>query len=41
MALINKLLKKIEVLEWNVECQIAWEDIKNWYIQSPFLMNLN
>jgi hypothetical protein len=36
MAPITKLLKKIEVFEWTIECQIAWEDIKvNQYIQTP------
>jgi len=29
MALINKLFLKVEVFEWTIECQIAWEDIKN------------
>jgi hypothetical protein len=29
MALIIKLFRKAEVFEWIVECQIAWEDIKN------------
>jgi hypothetical protein len=33
MALITNLLKKIEVFEWIIECQTAWEDIKNLYIQ--------
>jgi hypothetical protein len=33
MAPITKLLKKIEVFEWNVECQTAWEDIRELYIQ--------
>jgi hypothetical protein len=41
MAPFIKLLKKIEVFEWTVECQIAWEDIKNRYIQAPILINLN
>jgi hypothetical protein len=29
MALITKLLKKLEVFEWIVEFQTALEDIKN------------
>jgi hypothetical protein len=41
MAPFTKLLKKIEVFEWTVECQTAWEDIKNQYIQAPILINLN
>jgi hypothetical protein len=41
MALITKLLKKVEVFEWTIECQIAWEDFKNWYIQAPILINPN
>jgi hypothetical protein len=41
MAPITKLLKKAEVFEWIVECQIAWEDIKNKYIQVPILISPN
>ncbi len=42
MAPITKLFKKIEVFEWTIECQIAWEDIKiNQYIQSPILISPN
>jgi hypothetical protein len=29
MAPITKLLKKTKVFKWIVECQTAWEDIKN------------
>jgi hypothetical protein len=29
------------MFEWTNECQIAWEDIKNQYIQAPILMNIN
>jgi hypothetical protein len=29
MAPITKLFRKVEVFEWTVECQIAWENIKN------------
>jgi hypothetical protein len=42
MAPITKLLKKIEVFEWTIECQTAWEDIKiNQYIQAPNLISPN
>jgi hypothetical protein len=41
MAPITKLLKKVEVFEWIDECQAAWEDIKNWYIQAHILINPN
>jgi hypothetical protein len=39
MALITKLLKKTKVFEWTAECQTTWEDIKNWYIQAPIVIN--
>ncbi len=39
MAPITKLLRKVEAFEWTIECQIAWEDIKNQYIQAPILIN--
>jgi hypothetical protein len=41
MAPITKLLIKVEMFEWTNECQIAWEDIKNQYIQAPILININ
>jgi hypothetical protein len=41
MAPITKLLRKIEVFKWIVECQTTWEDIKNWYIPVPILISLN
>jgi hypothetical protein len=42
MAPIAKLLKKIEVFEWTIECQTAWEDIKiNQYIQALILISPN
>jgi hypothetical protein len=41
MAPITKLLKKVEVFEWTIECQITWEDIKNWYIQALILISPN
>jgi hypothetical protein len=41
MALITKLLIKTKVFKWNVECQTAWKDIKNRYIQAPILINPN
>jgi hypothetical protein len=31
--------KKTKVFEWIIECQITWEDIKNWYIQAPILIS--
>jgi len=39
MSLITKLFKKAEMFEWTIECQFAWEDIKNWYIQAPILIS--
>ncbi len=41
MSLITKLLKQTGLFEWTFECQTAWEDIKNWYIQVPILINPN
>jgi hypothetical protein len=41
MALITKLFTKVEVFEWTAECQIAWEDIKNQYIQILILISPN
>jgi hypothetical protein len=41
MAPIIKLLRKAEMFEWTAECQIAWEDIKNCFIQAPIFINLN
>jgi hypothetical protein len=41
MALITKLLKKTKMFKWIVECQIAWEDIKNRCIQAPIFINPN
>jgi hypothetical protein len=29
MALITKLVRKIEMFEWTIKCQTTWEDIKN------------
>jgi hypothetical protein len=29
MSPITKLLKKFEIFEWTIECQNAWEEIKN------------
>jgi lysyl-tRNA synthetase class II len=34
MPPIIKLFKKFEVFEWTKECQNAWEEIKNYYIQA-------
>jgi hypothetical protein len=39
MAPIIELLKKIKVFEWIAKCQTIWEDINNWYIQVPILIN--
>ncbi len=41
MALITKLLIKIEMFEWIAKCQTIWEDIKYQYIQVPILINPN
>jgi len=34
-------LEKTEMFKWIIECQIAWEDIKNKYIQAPILISPN
>jgi hypothetical protein len=41
MSLITKLFKKNKVFEWIEECRNAWEEIKNWYVQAPILINPN
>jgi len=41
MAPITKLLEKVEMFEWTVDCQITWEDIKKIYIQAPVLISPN
>jgi hypothetical protein len=41
MALITKLLIKVEVFKWTSKCQTTWEDIMNRYIQAPIFINLN
>jgi hypothetical protein len=41
MAPITKLLKKTKVFKWTAECQTAWEDIKNWYIQVLIFISPN
>jgi hypothetical protein len=41
MSPITKLFKKFEVFEWITKCQIAWEEIKNQYVQAPILMSLD
>jgi hypothetical protein len=41
MAQITKLLRKVEVFKWTTECQYAWEDVKNQYIQTCILITLN
>jgi hypothetical protein len=40
-CLFTKLFKKIEVFKWTTECQTAWEDIMNQYIQAPIFINPN
>ncbi len=41
MSPTTKLLKKSKVFEWTIECQIAWEEIKNWYVQALILIGPN
>jgi len=41
MSPITKLFKKSKVFEWIEECQNAWEEIMNWYMQIPILINPN
>jgi hypothetical protein len=41
MGLITKLLRKAKMFKWTTKCQIAWEDIKNQYIQAPIFINPN
>jgi hypothetical protein len=36
MSPITKMLKKFEVFELTTKCQIAWEEIKNWYVQALY-----
>jgi hypothetical protein len=36
MSPITKPLKKFEVFELITKCQIAWEEIKNWYVQALY-----
>jgi hypothetical protein len=38
-GIIIKLIKKVEVFEWTTECQTAWEDINNRYIQAHILIS--
>jgi hypothetical protein len=38
MAPITKLLWKIEVFQWNPECQQVWEAIKQWYVDALILI---
>jgi len=38
MEPVTKLFIKVEVFEWIAECQTAWEDIKNQYIQARILI---
>jgi hypothetical protein len=41
MALISKLVRKVEMFECIIKCQIAWEDITYWYIQALIFNNPN
>jgi glutathionyl-hydroquinone reductase len=41
MSPITKLFKNFKVFEWTKECQNAWGEIKNWYIQTHILINPN
>jgi uncharacterized protein (UPF0332 family) len=41
MSPITKLFKKFKVFEWIKKCKNVWEEIKNWYIQAPILINPN
>jgi hypothetical protein len=41
MSPIIKLLKKFKVFEWIKKCQNVWEEIKNQYIQTPYLISPN
>ncbi len=41
MSPITKYLKKSKVFEWIIECQNAWEEIKNWYVQAPISVSPN
>jgi hypothetical protein len=38
MAPITKVLQKTKVFEWIVECQEAWEAIKQWYLDASILI---
>jgi hypothetical protein len=41
MAPITKLVKKAKVFKQTAECQTAWEDMKNQYIQVPIFISFN
>jgi len=38
MALITKLLTKVEIFDRTLECEVAWETIKNRYMDAPILL---
>jgi hypothetical protein len=40
MAPITKLLRKTKTFEWIPKCQVAWEAIKQRYIDAPILSAL-
>ncbi len=41
MAPITKLTRKIRTFLWTKECQMAWELIKQKYIEASILISLN
>jgi hypothetical protein len=38
MALITKLLTKVEIFDQTLECEVAWEIIKSRYMDAPILI---
>jgi hypothetical protein len=41
MPPITKLFRIVEMFEWTIKCQTAWEDIMNRYIQALIHINPN
>jgi hypothetical protein len=41
MAPITKLMRKMEPFIWTIECQKAWDHIKNKYMETPILIPPN
>jgi hypothetical protein len=31
-------LTKVEIFDWTLECEVAWETIKNRYMDAPILI---